>query len=136
MKFEIVRAALMEKLKSDWKGPHAVPLEWPNRKFAEPSGPWAKVVLLFGNRGSAAVGNKRTRSVGSLSLELFVEKESGSKKAYQAADLMASIFDILQMTPEPSTVIEFDHVSVFGPFTRENHDQYSIRAGFRVDVTQ
>lgn len=136
MNFETTQKAILQHLKTNWTGAAAIPLQMPNHKFKQPDTPWGRVSINLGNKNSVAIGNRRDRMIGILAINVFIPKETGSQAATQAADLMAQIFDDWQSIPAPGNLIEFEKTGIQGPFERPTHDQYALRAQFRVDETR
>lgn len=135
MKIKESKNAILSRLKANWTGSAALPLAYPNARFKQPEGAWARASLQTGANNSVAIGGLRDRTVGVLTIQVFLPEKSGTDAAYDAAALVSSIFRNWRSSPEAGLAITFEQTSVIGPITRENHIQFNLQTPFRIDET-
>lgn len=72
-----------------------VAVGYENRPFTQPAGKatWAKFSVREGTRGAATVGKDENRTLGIVYLQLFTPENEGTKKAREAAQKLAEIFE-------------------------------------------
>lgn len=93
--FEALRQELTNRFKTGFvDGPNPfVPVAYENAAFTQPATTWARFSIVEGDRDNLGIGNNETRTVGILYLQIFSAPDGGTKKAREAADKLADIFD-------------------------------------------
>tara|TARA_R110000796_G_C14571530_1_gene435756 strand:- start:2068 stop:2499 length:432 start_codon:yes stop_codon:yes gene_type:complete len=137
--FDKIRAALTKRFTDTWAG--AAPtltlalIGMPNHVFDRPNDShYGKLSIQQGGRASAAIGATRIRSVGMVSLQVFLPENSGEKIATDAGDNFATVYDNQTIALlDASGYIRMGFAEHLGSFPREGYIQHNFSATYEQD---
>ena len=90
--FEAERAAIEAKFATGWA--NRTPVAFDNSRFISPTaGSWVRLTIIPGDSFNASLGVNHVRNVGIISLQIFVQEDSGTRQARQLADQAATILE-------------------------------------------
>lgn len=140
-RFEALHAAITQRFQTGFVTADMVPVaflpcQFDGHSFTSPTeATWCRLVIVDGQRINAAVGIAFQRHVGSVYLQIFIPKNSGSRPARLAGDKFAAIFDNADFGPAGLQII-FRSVSLMRiGLTQEGFFQWNAVGDFWADVT-
>jgi hypothetical protein len=89
-----------------------LPTAYDNATFSQPKGAaWARFAIRTATRSNNAVGRDEQRTLGFISLQVFIPEDGGTRAAAVAADKMAALFDNQTIAISPGKSVIFRTVS-------------------------
>lgn len=134
-------AAIEAAFLAGWGSPGLLPVQMGNQPFTKPKGlPWGRFAIILGERGPASVSTRFSRTIGFISLQVFIPDDKGERIAATAADAMDGIFRFTRIPftfPDHTGTVSIEAGSE-GPQptgARDGYAQFNITLPIRIDDT-
>lgn len=134
---EAIRKALVGHFKTNWTSP-PFPVVFENHNSGEAGAAWGRFALILGENQPAAIGPDFQRTLGIITLQVFIPEGDGTKPANIAADRMQTMYRFQRFTAtEDGRKINLEiENGADGPTpkgTKEGFAQFHISVRFRAD---
>ena len=124
---DAVRAEIMARVKTlatGLDGALSLKCQYDNLPFLQPkASPWGRIELVVGKTAPAAIGHRLNRTPLILYLQVFIPEAAGTRIAWQAADMMAEVFDY--------QTLSLGHAADIGFQTASPPVSAGVKDGFR-----
>lgn len=137
MSYEAARSYIAAIVQANWSEA-LLPTEWQGHERGTAS-KWGRWSIQDGTARPGALGGQMTRSVGILTLQVFLPDNAGVTLASQCADALAAIFDYKQFTsswgsPARPMHLRFSTVSKIDAGIRDGQQQFNLQVQFERDT--
>lgn len=129
MSFRDAAQAIESRLQTNWT---ATPIQFENVPLAEPGAAYVALFIRDGEGVQISLGTPALRRwPGIIILQVFVPERTGTRKAREYADALATIFDRAQFSSGASGVISCHTPSIDTVGTRDGWCQVNVTVPFQ-----
>lgn len=132
MTFETTRAAIADYFFDNWNQT-TLKVVAENQPAPDTTTAWGRAVILSGTTDPMALGDQSTRTIGFFILQVFLPENAGTKKAADAADALAALFNRRQLR-SGTTTVSFQAVNLIEAGGREGYVQKNLSVQFSADT--